>query len=160
VAVAFTVFHNFAWHECFTFRDHVRGAREFRCLANRFLKFNLITGVISVTGNLLVVQFLTARTRIPLAALNLLAIAICGVANYFANERLVFRVLVARPSEQAAYLAFLEGGSEYSDKLLRQHVSDWLKINSASCAGAIHLGLADDLNRRIVRERERVRPGL
>jgi putative flippase GtrA len=93
LAVALTVLHNFVWHESFTFYKRLGGSRQFGSRAARFLKFNLLTGVISIGGNVLLIDSTMKRTHLPLAAANLLAIAICGVANYFANERLVFRHL-------------------------------------------------------------------
>lgn len=93
LAVALTVLHNFAWHERFTFYDRLRSgaARTLRAVAARFLKFNLLTGLISIGGNVLLMHWLCGRARLPLLAANLLAIAICGVFNYLANDRLVFR---------------------------------------------------------------------
>lgn len=95
LAVAITVIHNFAWHERFTFYDRVRDrASHTACaIAARFLKFNLLTGMISIGGNLLLMNWLRGRARLPLLAANLLAIAICGIVNYLANDRLVFRVM-------------------------------------------------------------------
>lgn len=91
LAVATTVVHNFAWHERFTFYDRVRHSRRLRAVARRFFKFNLLTGVISIGGNVLVMHWLRGYARLPLVAANLVAIGICGGFNYLANERLVFR---------------------------------------------------------------------
>src|SRR4051794_15148562 len=84
IAVALTVLHNFAWHERFTFYDRVRhrGARTARAIAERFVKFNLLTGVVSVGGNVLLMHWLHGHARLPLVAANLLAIANCGIFNY------------------------------------------------------------------------------
>jgi putative flippase GtrA len=91
LAVSVTVLHNFAWHERFTFSDRVRASQHLRAIAARFLKFNLMTGIISIGGNVLLMHWLRGRARLPLIAANLLAIAICGIFNYVANERFVFR---------------------------------------------------------------------
>ena len=92
VAVAITIIHNFAWHEHFTFYDRLRdrASRTIRAVASRFLKFNLLTGLISIGGNVLLMHWLRVAD-LPLLAANLLAIAICGIFNYVANDRLVFR---------------------------------------------------------------------
>lgn len=93
LAVATTVVHNFAWHERFTFYDrlHDRSSRTARAMAGRFLKFNLVTGLISIGGNVVLMHWLRGRARLPLVVANLVAIAVCSVFNYVANDRLVFR---------------------------------------------------------------------
>lgn len=92
IAVALTVLHNFAWHERFTFahRLHDSASRSLGAVGRRFLKFNLLTGVVSVAGNVLLMQWLRGYARLPLLVANLFAIAICGGLNYLANDRLVF----------------------------------------------------------------------
>ena len=93
IAVAFTVAHNFAWHEHYTFADRVRhrAARSVRAITARFMRFNLTTGAISVLGNVVFTTLLAQRARLPLLVANALAIAICAVLNYVASDRLVFR---------------------------------------------------------------------
>jgi putative flippase GtrA len=91
VAVAITVLHNFTWHERFTFSDRMPSSRALRAIATRFLKFSLLTGVISIAGNVLLMHWLRGYARLPPLAANLLAIAICGIFNYVANDRLAFR---------------------------------------------------------------------
>jgi putative flippase GtrA len=95
IAVSLTVLHNFLWHERFTFYDRVRNgaSRRLRSIFARFMKFNLVTGLISVTGNVLLMHWLRGRARLPLMAANLLAISICGIFNYVANDRLVFNAV-------------------------------------------------------------------
>ena len=93
VAVSVTVWHNFAWHERFTFYDRVsdRAARTASAIAARFVKFNLLTGVISIGGNILLMHWLRGHLRLPLTAAALLAIGVCGLFNYMANDCFVFR---------------------------------------------------------------------
>ena len=93
VAVSITLWHNFAWHERFTFYDRVcdRTARTASAIAARFLKFNLLTGLISIGGNILLMHWLRGHFRLPLTAAAVLAIGVCGLFNYMANDCLVFR---------------------------------------------------------------------
>jgi putative flippase GtrA len=50
LAVEVTVIHNFLWHERFTWAN--RAGAGFA----RFVKFNLTTGLFSITGNLLLME--------------------------------------------------------------------------------------------------------
>jgi putative flippase GtrA len=89
IAVTVTVAHNFAWHERYTFRD--RGCSGGREIVGRFLRFNLTTGAISVLGNVVFTTLLAEHARLPLLVANGAAIAICGLLNYVASDRVVFR---------------------------------------------------------------------
>ncbi len=92
IAVSITVVHNFLWHERYTFSERIqdKGSRAMKAVAMRFMKFNLITGLVSLAGNVLLMRWLCQRARLPLVAANLLAIAVCGLFNYLANDKLVF----------------------------------------------------------------------
>jgi len=92
-AASITVLHNFAWHERFTFCDrmHHRAARSASAILARFVKFNLLTGSVSIGGNVFLMHWFRGHARLPLVAANLLVIAICGVFNYVANDQFVFR---------------------------------------------------------------------
>lgn len=91
LAVSVTLLHNFVWHERFTFYDRLRSSKALRAVAARFLKFNLLTGLISIGGNVLLMHWLRGHARLSLIAANAVAIVICGIFNYAANDRLVFR---------------------------------------------------------------------
>jgi len=87
VAVEASIVNNFVWHERWTWRDRpaTGGAR----LA-RLRRFHLLNGVVSLGGNLLIVAMLLDRAGwTPLAA-NVVAVASCGVLNYFGADRVVF----------------------------------------------------------------------
>ena len=89
IAVALAVAHNFLWHEIYTFEDRTpRGALK---SVERFLRFNLTNGAISVVGNVVFTTLLVEQARMPLLAANAVSILICGTLNYMAADRLVFR---------------------------------------------------------------------
>ena len=89
LAVILTVAHNFVWHERYTFAD--RSRRRAGEVVGRFLRFNLSNGAISLLGNVVFTTLLLECARMPLLAANATAIAACGVLNYLASDRLVFR---------------------------------------------------------------------
>lgn len=85
LGVATAVAHNFAWHAWWTWSDRADAA-----LARRFLQFAGINGLISIGGNALVMSLLVGGAGWPVVPSNLLAIATCGLANYWFTDRVVF----------------------------------------------------------------------
>lgn len=84
LAVETAVLHNFFWHERFTWSD-----RRARFTARRLWKFNVTTGVCSLAGNLLFTKLLVDSGLSYLPA-NASAIALCSIANFVVNDRMVF----------------------------------------------------------------------
>ncbi len=85
LAVEAAVIHNFVWHERFTWVD--------RCtqhVATRFLKFNLTTGALSILGNLALMRLGVGTFGLNYLTANVLAIAICSMANFLVSDRFVF----------------------------------------------------------------------
>jgi putative flippase GtrA len=86
LAVMAAVSHNFVWHEHFTWADRPREQR-FR----RWLSFHVSTGVISVLTNLGVTILVMTATGLPVVPANVIAVVIASVANFWINDRLIFR---------------------------------------------------------------------
>jgi putative flippase GtrA len=86
VAVMAAVSHNFVWHERFTWPNRPREQR-FR----RWLSFHVSTGVISVLTNLGVTILVMTATALPVVPANVIAVAVASIANFWINDRLVFR---------------------------------------------------------------------
>jgi dolichol-phosphate mannosyltransferase len=89
LAVEAAVVHNFLWHEHMTWRD--RATPVLRHLLARFLRFQAANGLISLLGNLLVMRLLVGALHLPVLWANLGAIAACGLANFLAGDRFVWR---------------------------------------------------------------------
>ena len=85
-AVAAAVVHNFIWHWRCTWNDRSKG----RCAA-AFVRFAGVNGTISLAGNLGVMTTLVSRTHIAPVAANSVAIAVCGLANFWIADIIVFR---------------------------------------------------------------------
>ena len=88
LAVEAAVLHNFLWHERMTWRD--RATPLFRPMLVRLLRFQLANGLVSLLGNLALMRLLVGALHLPVLWANLGAIAVCGVLNFLASDRLVF----------------------------------------------------------------------
>jgi dolichol-phosphate mannosyltransferase len=86
IAVLAAVSHNFVWHERFTWRGLPR-ERRFR----RWLSFHLSTGTVSLVTNVGVTMMVMRVTGLPVLPSNVIAVAIGSLANFWINDRLIFR---------------------------------------------------------------------
>ena len=89
VAIEVTLLHNFAWHRHYTWRDR-RGAIS---RLEALMRFHLSNGVVSMLGNLVLMQSLIHRAHLPLLIANAIAILCCSVVNFFIGNLWAF----ARP---------------------------------------------------------------
>jgi putative flippase GtrA len=85
LAVEATVLHNFFWHEKFTWSD-----RKTRPSLVRLVKFNLTTGALSITGNVIAMKLLAGMAGINYVAANLLSITACSILNFIVADRAIF----------------------------------------------------------------------
>ena len=88
VAVELAVLHNFVWHERFTWKERAGGGA--RAVLLRLLRFHLGNGLVSILGNLVLMRLLAGNLHLHYLAANLMAIAICSLANFLVGERWVF----------------------------------------------------------------------
>jgi putative flippase GtrA len=86
IAVLAAVSHNFAWHERFTWPDLPRDQR-----VKRWISFHLSTGTISVLTNLGITMIVMTATGLSVLWANVIAVAIASSANFWINDRLIFR---------------------------------------------------------------------
>jgi putative flippase GtrA len=100
LAVEAAILHNFLWHERWTWAD--RGgpqtgghtAPEPRRHARRwarFLRFNGLTAVVSIGGNLALMALLVGVLHAPLLVGMALSVAALSVVNFACADRFVFR---------------------------------------------------------------------
>jgi putative flippase GtrA len=95
-AVEITLLHNFAWHWHYTWRDR----REGISLPATLVRFHLSNGVVSMLGNLALMQLLVYHARLPLLIANILAILCCSVANFCLGSSWVF---AGNPQKEAVF---------------------------------------------------------
>ena len=89
IAVEVTVLHNFVWHQHWTWRD--RPSATARDVAGRLVRFHLLNGAVSLSGNLAIVSVLGGQFAIDPVAANAVAIVVCSMINFAASEALVFK---------------------------------------------------------------------
>jgi putative flippase GtrA len=90
LAVETAVIHNFLWHEHVTWSDR-KGLRASHW-ATRFVKFNLSNGLLSIVGNLMVMQALVSGLGMNYVVANGMTIAACSALNFLISDRFVFQV--------------------------------------------------------------------
>jgi putative flippase GtrA len=88
VAVETAVIHNFVWHARWTWADRPATLRDSLI---RLLRFNLSTGLVSVTANLLVMSVLVGLYGLPYLPSNVVAIIATGLVNFLVSEFFIFR---------------------------------------------------------------------
>jgi putative flippase GtrA len=108
VAVETAVVHNFIWHERFTWADRVNAhstskqggpTRTARGLGSvelspgvvrRLCRFHLANGAVSILGNLAIMKTLVDLKHMNYLIANLIAIAVCSLANFVLSDHWVF----------------------------------------------------------------------
>lgn len=88
IAIECTVLHNFCWHQGLTWKD--RKSTSLKASAGRCLRFNLSNGLISLTGNLLLMRLLVGSLHIGPMVANVMAIVVCSFLNFFLSHALIF----------------------------------------------------------------------
>jgi putative flippase GtrA len=87
IAVGAAIVHNFGWHHRWTWRGRAAGLPA---VATAFGRFVLANGAVSIAGHVLVTTALAGGARVPPVAANAVAIALCGLVNFWLGERVVF----------------------------------------------------------------------
>jgi len=86
IAVLAAVSHNFVWHERFTWPNLPREQRF-----NRWLAFHASTGLLSVLTNLGITMIVMTATGLAVIPANVIAVVLASFANFWINDRLIFR---------------------------------------------------------------------
>jgi putative flippase GtrA len=104
LAVEATILHNFAWHVNWTFSDRrslpaqsgmvERNTNDASFRGWRFsqalFRFQFASGVVCIPGNLVIMWLLVKHAQLPHLPANLLAIAVCSIANYYLTDKFSF----------------------------------------------------------------------
>ena len=86
LAVEAAIVHNFFWHERWTWKDRPRLDGPLA----RFARFNGVTALVSIVGNVALTATFTGTLHLPLLAANALAVLVLGTVNFTAADRAVF----------------------------------------------------------------------
>lgn len=97
IGVTAAVVHNFIWHREWTWADRRAEGRD---VLLTFCSFALSNGAVSLVGNVTLASILVWWTGLHGVAANVVAIAACGVVNYWLGDRVVFRRRVRLDSRQ------------------------------------------------------------
>ena len=89
LAVEAAILHNFVWHKNFTWAD--RGGIEGEGSGTKLWKFNVTTGLFSLTGNVLLMRLLVGFLGMNYMLGNIVSITTCSLANFLVSDRIVFR---------------------------------------------------------------------
>ena len=89
LAVEVALLHNFLLHERWTWRD--RPSSRGRQRVCRLMRFHLCNGLVSMIGNLALIQLLAVQLKWPVGPAGLVAIMACSLINFALSHRLVFR---------------------------------------------------------------------
>lgn len=77
-ALELTLLHNFLWHLHYTWRDR----RNRSLVMAQLMKFHLSNGMVSLAGNLGLMQLLVSGARMPVLLANCIAILVCSLVNF------------------------------------------------------------------------------
>jgi putative flippase GtrA len=88
LAVEAAILQNFVWHSRWTWRDRHRGSGAEAWA--RLAKFNGLSALCSIVGNVVVTAILVGAFRFPVAAANAVAVALVAAINFAGLDRWVF----------------------------------------------------------------------
>jgi putative flippase GtrA len=93
--VSLAIAHNFYWHLRWTWGDRrLAGGRAVQA----FLSFVAANGIVSFGGNIVIMVALVAGAGVPVLLANLMAIAVCGLVNFWLGDTIVFNPSASRTS--------------------------------------------------------------
>jgi len=97
IAVEIAVLHNFAWHKRWTWASrNITGMVE---TCKRLALFHLTNGIVSIIGNILWMRFLVGTMGWNYLPANMTTIAAGALLNFWAGDRVVFRVKSVVPGK-------------------------------------------------------------
>ena len=88
VAVELAVLNNFLWHQRWTWNDRPTATRKETL--RRLAKFNVTTGMVSIAGNLALMNLLVGRFGLPIIGANLASVAACSILSFILSDRIAF----------------------------------------------------------------------
>ena len=88
MAVELAVLNNFVWHQRWTWKHRPTPSR--RETLRRLAKFNVTTGLVSISGNLILMSLLVGRFGLPVIGANLVTVLACSVLSFMLADRFAF----------------------------------------------------------------------
>ena len=87
-AVELAVLNNFVWHQRWTWSD--RPSSTTRETLLRLMKFNLTSGLFSMTGNLVFMSILVGRLGLAIGPANVASVVACSIVSFILADRIAF----------------------------------------------------------------------
>ena len=87
VAIELTILHNFSWHVRWTWADRPVSRAS---LMRRLVRFHLTNGAVSLAGSVVVMAGLVEIGHLNYLVANVIAVAVCALANFVLSDRVVF----------------------------------------------------------------------
>jgi dolichol-phosphate mannosyltransferase len=100
VAVELALLNNFIWHQRWTWSDRPTATKKETW--QRLVKFNVTTGLVSLTGNLVLMSILVGRFRLPISGANVITVVACSLLSFFLADRIAFDPVKQTVSLQTA----------------------------------------------------------
>ena len=98
-AVELALLNNFVWHQRWTWKD--RPSATTGETLRRLAKFNITNGVVSITGNLVLMSILVGRLGLPITGADGASVVACSICNFFLADRIAFYVAEASGQKAA-----------------------------------------------------------
>jgi putative flippase GtrA len=86
-AIEISLLHNFVWHSLYTWRDRPIGLRQ-------LARFHLSNGLVSMAGNLALMDVLVGVAGLPMLISNVIAIVCCSIANFLLGNVWTFAAVL------------------------------------------------------------------
>ena len=96
LAVETAILHNFVAHVHYTWRDRIGRWSAWRDGCGRLAvlrslwRFQVSNGAVSLAGNALLMKLLVGDAHLPVLVANLIAIAVCGLVNFWLGDAWAF----------------------------------------------------------------------
>ena len=117
VSVEAAILLNFVWHERWTWRDRPATTSSERW--QRLIRFNILTGLTSIAGTVLIASILVEGFSLSPVFANILSIAALGAVNFAGANMLVFKSVAAMAMLAIALPAHASGEALLQPKTAR-----------------------------------------
>jgi len=88
VAVELAVLNNFVWHQRWTWSDRPSATKKETL--RRLAKFNITTGLVSITGNLMLSSVVVGPWRVLIFSGNVVTLFTCSLLSFILADRIAF----------------------------------------------------------------------
>jgi putative flippase GtrA len=90
LAVELALLNNFVWHQRWTWKD--RPALSARDTLRRLARFHVTNGLVSLSGNLILMSLLVGVLGLPIVGANVASVAACSLFNFILADKIAFQM--------------------------------------------------------------------